>query len=574
MKKIIVKELKKQTNLSRKKIEEMIEIPPAFHLGNYAFPCFSLAKKGRSPEKTAKDIARKIKPIEGISKIEVSGPYINFFIDEKKLAEDVISKILTEKKKYGSGKEMKKIIIEFSSPNIGKPMHVGHIRSTILGDSLKNIFKFLGNKVVSINYLGDYGLHIGKLIVAYKLWGNAEKIKMNPEKELLNLYVKFCEKEDSFIEKNFKNFSGIQKYRNNKWTQKAIREVNKLECNNIESKKILRKIKKYSLKSIFKIYKLLDIKFDEIVGQSSFSHIGKEIIKRAVENEVAIKGKEGNIIVNLKEYNLPNKIVLRSNKSSLYSTQDIGAAVKRYKKYKFDKMIYVVGSSQKVYFQQLFKILEKFGYKWANKLVHLPFGLLYLDKEKISSRRGKVIFLKDVIDKTEELAFKQIIKENPGLKNKRNIAREIAISTLKYFILSREPGRNIEFNFSREISFEGNTGSYLQYSYARASSILKKAKRKKIRLKPDIIDLTDQENKIVRKLSKFPENLRETSKQLNPALLSNYLFELAQLFNKFYHSCPVINSNQKEFRITLVKSFKIVLGEGLRLLGIKPLEKM
>jgi len=577
MKKIIVGILKKRTGLDKQKIEEIIEIPPTFELGDYAFPCFLLAKKvKKNPRELSIELAKKIRLTKGISKVEAIGPYVNFFIDKKLLARRVVKEILEKGENYGGKEEKRKIIIDFSAPNIGKPMHVGHIRSTVLGDSLKRIFGFLGNEVIGINYLGDMGLHIGKLIVAYKLWGDEEKIKENPEKELLNLYIKFCKEEKLSIEQELKmapRQERVKKYRGNKWTQKARAELKKLEKNNTENKKIVEKIKKYSLRGFLKTYEVLDIEFDEIVGQSEFSNLGKEIVKKALKKEVAVKRKKGEVVVNLEKYGLPDKVILRSDGTVLYSTQDLGAAVERYKKYKFDKMIYVVGSEQELYFRQIFKILEQLGYKWANKLMHLSFGLLRLKEGKISSREGRVLFLEDIIKRAKELALEQTRKKNPRLKNKQEIAEKIAVAALKYSTLSKEPIKNIEFNFLQAISFEGNTGPYLQYSHARASSILKKA-REKPTTKFVVTELTKQENELIRKLREFSEIIKKASEQLNPALISNYLFELAQLFNGFYHFCPVIGSKSEKFRLALVKSFKIVVGKGSHLLGVEPLEEM
>ncbi len=577
MKEIIVRALIKATKLKRHEIESLVEIPPNPKLGDYAFPCFELVKKlKKNPGEIARELAEKIKPEKEISKIKVVDAYINFFINKKTLAESVVRKILKEKENYGRKKENRKIVIDFSGPNIGKPLHVGHIRSSVLGDSLKKIFEFLGNKTIGINYLGDTGLHIGKLIVAHKLWGNAKKIEENPQKELLNLYVKFCKKEKISAEQELEKFlkrEERKKYLENEWTKRARKELEKLEKNDKENKKIWKKIKKYSIKGFLKTYKILDIEFNEITGQSKFSNVGKKVVEIALSKGIATRNKKGKITAKLKKDNLPNKIILRGNGTALYSTQDLGAAVARYKKYKFDRMIYVVGFEQQLYFKQIFKILEKLGYKWSKNLVHLPFGLLSLEQGRISSREGRVVFLQDVIDRVKILALKEINAKNPKLKNKEKAAEKIGLAALKYSILSKEPIKTSKFSFKQALSFEGDTGPYLQYSYVRASSIIRKAK-KQLTTNFNISGLTENEIELVKKLSGFPEIVNKAKEDLNPSLITNYGFNLCQEFNKFYHICPVIDSKFELFRVALVEAFKIVVRKILYLLGIKPLEKM
>ncbi len=577
MKEVIVNLLLKELNkrkLNKRDIEKLIETPPSPELGDYSFPCFVLASKlKKNPNEIAEELARKIKITKEISQIKAVGPYLNFFINKKILAEFVVREILKKEDKFGSKKENKRIVIDYSSPNIGKPMHVGHIRSTILGDSLKKIFQFLGNKVIGINYLGDIGLHIGKLIVAYQLWGDEKKLKKEPEKELLNLYVKFCKKEKLSAEQELEKSSDQEEKEeslDNELTRKAKEALKKLELRDKEIVAIWKKIESYSLRGFLKTYKELGVEFEEIIGQSKFSEIGKQIVKEALKKGVAFKGEEGEIIAKLKP--LPNKIILRSDNTALYSTQDLGAAVERYKKYKFDKMIYVVGSEQQLYLQQIFKILEKLGYKWSKNLVHLPFGLLRLKEGKISSREGRVIFLQDVLEKAEQMALKEVKKKNPKLKNKKEVARKVGLAALKYSILSKEPIKNIEFSFSQAIDFEGNTGPYLQYSYARASSILRKADKKPGKFRAG--DLKLQEINLIKRLSLFPEIVKKAGKQLNPSIISNYSFVLAQEFNEFYHSCQVIGSKEEAFRLSLVQAFRIVIKQALNLLGIEVLEEM
>jgi arginyl-tRNA synthetase len=318
---------------------------------------------------------------------------------------------------------------------------------------------------------------------------------------------------------------------------------------------------------------LLDVEFDEIVGSSKFSEKGKKVAKKLLKKNLAFKADNGAVIAKLEEDNLPDKVILRSDGTALYSTQDLGSAIDRHKKHKFDKMIYVVGSEQKLYFQQIFKIFEKLGKKWSDRLIHIPFGLLNLEGGKISSRKGKVVFLKDVIEEAKKRALKEIKKKSPKLKKKKKVAEKVGIAALKYSILSKEPVKNIEFSFD-QISFEGDTGPYLQYSFARASSILKKARKKGKYNKEKILEFDKSELSLIRKMSLFLSTIKNSRKQLNPSILANYTYNLCKSFNEFYHKCKVLKSEKEKFRLKLVESFKQVLGNCLDLLGIEKVEEM
>ncbi len=579
IKEIIVDLLKSKVDLKKQEIDNMIEIPQDEKLGDFAFPCFILSKKEKKkPEKIAEEISlklnKKIKKLKEIEKVEAVNSYINFLANLKEFTDLTFKKIDKVEKQ---GKKKNKIVIDFSSPNIGKPLHVGHVRSTILGDSIKKIHAFFNNKVIGINYLGDTGLHIGKLIHAYKLWGDDKKIRKNPGKELLSLYVKFCKKEKVRTDKEVKKNPGQEdkeEYISNEWTEKAKEELKKLERGDKENKKIWEKLKKYSLNSFEKVYKILGIEFDEITGQSKFSKKGKKVVNKALKKKIAQKRGGGEVAVKLEKDNLPDKVILRKDKTALYSTQDLGSAVKRYEKYKFDKMIYVVGSEQELYFKQIFKILEKLGYKWSDNLIHLPFGLISIEGGKISSREGKVVFLEEVLNKAKQEALKQIKKKNPKLKNKKKTAEKLGISALKYSTLSKEPIKNIKFSFKEALNFEGESGPYLQYSYVRASSILKKTRKKGKYEKGKIIEFDKEEVKLIKKLDLFLETVKKAKQKLNPSLIANYAFELASLFNEFYHSCQVIGSEKQAFRLKLVESFKKIMKLSLQLLGIEPVEEM
>lgn len=560
MKQLIIAQLSKLTSLPENELSNLIEIPKDSKLGDFAFPCFILSKQmKKSPAQISQELASKINK-EDFEKIEAVGPYLNFFLKKETLASSIINKILKEKNKYGSSNigKGKRIIADFSAPNIGKPIHIGHIRSTILGDSIIKIHEFLGYNAIGINYLGDIGLHIGKLIVAYELWLDKKVIKENPVKELLRLYVKFCEHEKTSFEDENEDYEG------NEWTKKAKEKLKLLEAKDKNTIKIWKEIIKYSLSELNKIYKFLNIKFTETAGQSNFSEEGKRIIVNAISKKLAFKDSSGAVYLELE--NLPKKYILRSNGTASYITQDIGAAVSRAKKYKFDKMIYVTDYRQQLHFQSLFEILKKFGFSFYKNCVHLPFGTINFGDEILATREGKIILLEEVISKAVEKAEEEIKK-----RNSKGNADKIAISAIKYAILKNEPIKDVSFSWEKALSFEGNTGPYLLYTYARANSILKKAKNK---VKFNIPKLEEIEKQLILLLNSFPEIVLSSHEQLAPNLIANYAHSLARCFNEFYHSCHVLGSKEESFRLALVKASAQVLENSSALLGIEAIKRM
>ncbi len=561
MKKEVIELISKETKLRENEIENLLEIPPNLEFGDYAFPCFILAKKHKeNPIKIAERLAKNIKLTKNIEKIENKGGYVNFFIDKKELAKQII-KINSSFGKSNLGKN-RKIVIDFSSPNIGKPMHIGHIRSTIIGDSLLRIFNFLNYNVIGINYLGDIGLHIGKLIIAYELWLDKEQLIKNPVKELLRLYVKFCEKESVNFQEGLE-----EEFQNNEWTLKAKEKLKLLELGDKKTHQIWNDIRKQSEKGFNEVYKLLNTNFHETVGQSAFEIKGKQIITNALEKSLAKTEKDGAVYV---EINNNKKYILRANKTASYITYDLGAAVERFKKYNFDKMIYVTDFRQSEHFKNLFEILKKFGYDFYNRLFHVGFGVVKFGKEILASRKGNIILLKDVLDKTIQKANQEIKK-----RKTKGDSEKVGVASIKYLILKNEPIKDVHFSFEQALSFEGNTGPYLQYSYARASSIIKKAKNfNKSKTKIKINNLTNYENSLIKKISEFPEIIIKAGNSLNPSLIANYSFELCQIFNEFYHNCKVLKDKNETFRLSLVDSFRTCLKNSLHLLGIEVMDEM
>ncbi len=566
MKKQVINILKKALkdtgiNLKEEEIESLIEIPPSIDLGDYAFPCFSFAEQLKmSPHEIALEIREKIGNVSELEfdDVQVNGPYINFFLDRKNLARELVWNAIQRKTAFGSSKigKGKKVIIEFSSPNIAKPFGVGHLRSTIIGNSLANIAEFLGYKVKRINYLGDWGSQFGKLIAIFEEKGNEDKLMKNPIKYLLDLYVK------------------ANKYK--KYEKLGREAFKRLESGSRKELMLWRLFRNLSIQEFEKIYDIFKIKFDEYAGESSSVKLTQRVIDELKEKNL-LKRSKGARIVDLKQYNLGVVLIQKTDGTTLYATRDIAEAIRRKEKYKFDLMVYEVGQEQELYFKQIFKILELMGYDWANKCIHVSHGL-YLDKnqKKLSTRKGKTILIEDVLEKTKKLAEKEIKKRWPKLKKQELEKRAliVAIASIFYGDLKNNRKSNVIFDLKKFTSFDGNTGPYILYSYARAGSILKKADSKKINSQFRILDLEEKELELVKKLYEFPDLVVKAFDSMNPSLIAGFCYQVCQKFNEFYQSCPVIKSEKASFRLALVESFRQILRNALHLLGIDVVEEM
>lgn len=520
---------------------------------------FSLAREDkRSPKEIADEIVSKLtknKP-KYIARVESKNGYINFYFDYKKIAEEFIGNILRKREIQRQNKRKEKVVIDFSCPNPGKPMHIGHIRSTIIGDCLVRVNRFLGYDVVASNYMNDRGLHIGKLMAAINMWGipSLDKIK-EPEKFLMDLYVRFNKEAEKNPELN----------------KKAHEWIRKIDLKDKKALELLDKIYEISWKGFKEIYDRLGVNFDEVIRETEIVDFGKQIVKEALDKGIAFKAEEGQIVANLEDYGLPNTVILRSDGTPLYITSDLGLAKYRYSKHKFDRMIYVTANEQNLHFKQVFKILEILGYEWAKKCEHVGFGLVMLPEGKISTREGRVIFLKDVLDKVSDLAKREVEKRGYALENIDYVAEKIAIAALKFAILSVDNNKEIYFSWEKILNFDGKTGPYLLYSYVRANSILEKTNIPKTF---SVGEVDENEKKLLRQMIKFYSVLENVSKTNQPSRLANYLFELAKTFTEFYHKNKVIGSKRQDFRVALVFAFKTVMQTGLELLGIETVEKM
>ncbi|MBS3089060.1 arginine--tRNA ligase [Candidatus Pacearchaeota archaeon] len=556
MKEQLSKQLSKHLPLNKQQIENLLEAPPSSELGDYAFPCFSLSRElKKSPVEIAQELAKKIQTDKFFEKVEQKGPYINIFLNRTEIVKQTLKKIQFQKEKYGfsnDGKN-KKIVIDMSSPNIAKPFGIGHLRSTIIGNSIANICKFQGYKPIKINYLGDWGTPFGKIIAGYLEFGNPKKLSAEPIKHLYEIYVKTS--------------------KNEKFEELGREWFKKLELGDKEAVALWKKFKDFSIKDFNKIYSLLNVQFDAVLGESYYNDKMEKTI-RELKSKNLLEESQGAFVVNLEKYNLGVALIKKSDGATLYATRDITAAIDRYKKYKFEKMFYEVGAEQKYHFKQLFKILELLGYKWAKNCVHIDHGL-YLDKDgkKFATRKGKTIFMEDILEETKELAKQEIEKREKVSKielEKRSLV--VARAAIIYGDLKNYRSNDSVFDIQHFLSFEGNTGPYLLYSYARARSILRKSKSSRKNYQIDKIE--DLEKNLIMQLAQFPEIVSQAYKNLSPNLIANYSFQLAQSFNEFYHAFPVLNSEQESFRLELVSSFSQVLKNALNLLGIQTIENM
>lgn len=561
-------------NLSKDEIKELIETPPNPEMGDYSFPCFKLSKELRkAPNIIAQELVNRINIEDSVFfKISNVGPYINFFIKPTEYFSNVISEMILRKYDYGSSKNNldKTIVIDYSSTNIAKPFHIGHIRSTLIGNVIKNIYKFLGYNTIGVNHLGDYGTQFGKIIAAYKLWGNDDQINADPINQLLKLYVDFnnlCKTDENMLET-------------------ARNYFNRLENGDEESVKLWNWFKDISLLEFQKVYDKLKVEFDSYRGEAYHSQFINDVVKELEEKNLLTES-DGCKIVNLDKYNLPPALILKSNSSSTYITRDIATALTRKKDYNFSKNIYVVATQQKLHFEQLIAVLKEMGYEWANDCIHVSFGMVSVKDDflgtsaKLSTREGNVIFLNDVLEKSIEKTLEIINERNNTLENKEIVAKEVGIGAVIFQELFNTRIKDYSFDWNNVLNFEGETGPYVQYSAARAYSILEKndfySKINNIDIsKFSNYEMNVDELALVKSIYKFEDILLDSAKKYEPSILARYITEVAKLFNKFYNSCPINNQeeNIKEFRLVLTYCSRLLIEIGLGLLGMDTPKKM
>ena len=549
-------------DLSLEEIIALIEIPPNKDMGDYAFPCFKLAKVFRkAPNMIASDLAQQIEAKDEITKVMPMGGYVNFFVNKSQLAESVIKDVLSKGKNYGRsdlGKD-KSIVIDFSSPNIAKPFHIGHIRTTVIGNALYKIYDSQGYNVVRINHLGDYGTQFGKLIVAFKLWGDKETVESNPIPELLKLYIRFHDEAEKHPEME----------------DEARAWFTKLENGDKEAKELWQWFRDESLKEFARVYDLLDIEFDSYNGESFYSDKMDRIIN-IIKDKGILKQSEGTNIVDLEEYNMPPALITKNDGSTLYMTRDLAAALYRKENYDFEKCIYVVGSQQSLHFQQLFKVLELVGFEWAKDMIHVPFGMVALEEGTMSTRKGRVVFLEDVLKQAIEKTKETMLAKNPNALNVDEIARQVGVGAVVFQELSNSRIKDYTFSWDKTLSFDGETGPYVQYTHARCCAVLRKANEE---VTTDInYELLNNEesSEVLKVIGSFNKAIITSLRKNEPHIITRFVLDLAQAFNKFYHDNPILvdDLELRKSRLALVLATRQALENGLNLLGIKAPERM
>ena len=540
-------------------LSEFIEIPPSSDMGDYALPCFKLAKILRkSPVVIAEELKNRFTNDSTFTEVSAVNGYLNFKIDRKNYAYELLSEIKKDGEKYGSSNlgNGKTICIDYSSINIAKPFHIGHLSTTVIGSALCKIFKFLGYKVVGINHLGDYGTQFGKLIVAFKLWSSEEKVKQGRLKELSRIYVKFHDeaKVNPALDDEARHYFKL------------------IEDGDEESNRLFELFKKITLEEVDKIYKLLKVDFDSYAGESFYNDKMGKVIDELNEKGL-LKVSDGASVVDLEEYGMPPCLILKSDGSSLYATRDIAAAIYRKNTYDFDKCLYVVAYQQNLHFKQFFKVVELMGKPWAKDLIHVAYGMVSLESGAMSTRGGNVVLLEDVIDKTIEKAYKVIEDKNPDLKDKDKIASAVGTGAVIFSALCNNKIKDITFSYDRVLSFEGETCPYVLYTVARCNSVLNKNDKSG---KYNIPELTSEEYDVIKELGRFKDIVKSAGEKYEPSLVTRYALELSASFNKFYFACKIAceDENLKNFRLQISSAVKTVLTNALTLLGIDTVEEM
>ena len=559
-KELIASELAKVIDsLDQDAILNLLEQPKSSDLGDIAFPAFSLAKVERkAPQAIAADIAEKIDQ-SAFEKVVATGPYVNFFLDKSKISDQVIKSVIEAGADYGQQDEGKgqNITIDLSSPNIAKPFSVGHLRSTVIGDALSNIFRKMGYNTIKINHLGDWGKQFGLLMVAYKKWGNKEAVEANPIDELLKLYVR--------INAEIENDPELDE-EGRKWFKK-------LEDGDPEATELWQWFRDESLVEFNRIYKLLGVEFDSLNGEAFYNDKMDEGVQ-ILEDKGLLKESKGASIVELDDVNLPPAMIKKSDGATLYITRDIATAIYRARTYNFVKNIYAVGQEQSNHFRQLKAVLKKMGFDWSDDMVHVDFGLVTKNRQKLSTRKGNIILLEPTLQEAISRAKAQIEEKNPELENKEEVAHAVGVGAVKFYDLKTDRRNGYDFDLEAMVSFEGETGPYVQYAYARIQSILRKAN-----FTPSTdatYSLNDPESwEIIKLLQDFSRVVKRAAENYDPSLIAKYAINLAQAFNKYYaHTRILDESPERESRLALSYSTAVVLKEALRLLGVDAPEKM
>ncbi len=552
--------------MTTEEVYDLIALPPNTEMGDYALPCFKLAKLMRkSPVMIAESLRDSIMSDEAImsdkvlNEVSAVNGYLNFKINKGDFVRATLDKILKEQDNYGSSDlgEGKTVCIDYSSINIAKPFHIGHLSTTVLGGALYRIFNFLGYKAVGINHLGDYGTQFGKLISAYKRWGDREAIEKGGIRALNELYVKFHQEAETHPE----------------YDDEARAYFKKIEQGDEECLALFHWFKKLTLKDVQRIYDMLDIRFDSYAGESFYSDKMQPIVDELREKGLLVESR-GAQVVDLEEYGMSPCIILKSDGTSLYATRDMAAAAYRKATYDFDKCLYVVAYQQNLHFKQFFKALELMGKEWAKDLVHVAYGMVSLEEGTMSTRKGNVVFLEDVINKCIDKAYAIIDEKNPNLDNKRETAEKVGVGAVIFGALYNNKIKDIVFSYDKVLNFDGETSVYVQYTCARANSVLQKGGSV---TEYELPELTAEEIELVKAIATFPETVESAAEKYEPSFIARFAVDVSQKFNKFYFNCKILaaeDEKTKNFRLALTNATLQALKNAFTLLGIGIPDKM
>lgn len=549
-----------EITISPEQVQQMVEIPKNSQLGDFAFPTFRLAKQLRqAPVKIAQNLAKEVDSSQ-FAQVCAQGPYVNFFLQRKDIAATTIEEVIKQKNNFGNSTvgANSVVTIDMSSPNIAKPMSMGHLRSTVIGNSIALILDKLNYHPVKINHLGDWGTQFGKLMVAYKKWGSEADVKKDPITNLQKYYVKFHKLDKEHPELD----------------EEAREWFKKLENGDEEATQLWQWFRSESLKSFMKVYDELGIKFDSYNGEAFYNDKMDEILD-LLEHKGLLQESKGAEIVDLGS-DLPPALIKKSDGATLYITRDLAAALYRKRTYHFKKSLYVVGSEQSIHFEQLKAVLAKMGFTWAQDIEHIKFGLITANGKKLSTREGRVILLENVLHDSVQLAQKQIAEKNPTLANKEQVAHAVGVGAVIFHDLKNNRTDNFDFNLEEVVRFEGETGPYVQYTHARAMSILRKAapqaQDEAAVFDSDVDDVTWE---ILKQLANFPETVQQAAQLREPSIIAKYALHLAKSFNHYYAQTKVlVDDDQLAARLNLVQAVAIVLKEALRLLGVQAPDEM
>lgn len=555
--------LSEKIGLEQSQLASMLEVPPDMAMGDFALPCFKLAKTMRkAPPMIAQEISASLSELpDWLERVEIAGGYLNFFLSRAQFVQNTLQEVKSKQDRYGSSDEGqgRNIVLDYSSINIAKPFHIGHLSTTVIGSSLYKIFNFLGYNSVGVNHLGDWGTQFGKLITAYKRWGDHDTVEAGSIRALLDLYVKFhdeAEKEPSLEDEGRAWFK-------------------KIEDGDEEAMALFTWFKDLTLREVAKIYEILDVHFDSYAGESFYNDKMQPVIDE-LDAKGLLKDSDGAKVVDLEEHNMPPCLILKSDGATLYATRDLACAFYRKKTYDFYKNLYVVAYQQNLHFKQWFKVVEMMGHEWAKDMEHVAFGMVSMADGTLSTRKGRVIFLEDVIKSVIEKSRSLIEEKNAGLENKDQTAQDIGVGALIYSTLSNSRIKDIVFDLDRILNFDGETGPYVQYTHARALSVLRKAADQPA-AQPDYSALTcPQAFAVIKLISEFPDVIRRAADKYEPFFITRHVTALAQAFNKFYYDIRILDNdaNATAARLELVQAAALVIRIGLGLLGIHAPERM